>query len=133
MLDELRELYQEVILDHGRSPRNFGPLDGANRKGHGHNPLCGDKLDVHVKLTDGVVEDVKFEGAGCAISTASASMMTEAIKGKPIAEVEKLFEGAKLAGLRSRSVSNGDMGISRKRQRPNLRATLQRRMAGENR
>ncbi len=91
-MSDLRELYQEVILDHGRKPRNFGPLEDANREGHGHNPLCGDKLDVHVKLHDGVVEDVKFEGAGCAISVASASLMTEALKGKPEAEARALFE-----------------------------------------
>jgi nitrogen fixation NifU-like protein len=91
-LSDLRELYQEVILDHGRKPRNFGPLPGANREAHGHNPLCGDKLDVHLKMKDGVVEDVKFEGAGCAISVASASLMTEALKGRTEAEAHALFE-----------------------------------------
>ena len=91
-MSDLRELYQEVILDHGRKPRNFGPLPGANRKAHGHNPLCGDKLDVHLKMKDGVVEDVKFEGAGCAISVASASLMTEALKGRTEAEAHALFE-----------------------------------------
>ena len=90
-MSDLRELYQEVILDHGRNPRNFGPLEDANREGHGHNPLCGDKIDVHVKLEDGVVKDVKFEGAGCAISVASASLMTEALKGKTEADVRNLF------------------------------------------
>ena len=92
MFDDLRDLYQEVILDHGRKPRNFGPLEGANREAHGHNPLCGDKLDVHVKVRDGVVEDVKFEGAGCAISVASASLMTEAMKGMSEADAHALFE-----------------------------------------
>ena len=91
-MSDLRELYQEVILDHGRKPRNFGPLPGANREAHGHNPLCGDKLDVHLKVKDGVVEDVKFEGAGCAISVASASLMTEALKGRTEAEAHALFE-----------------------------------------
>ncbi len=91
-MSDLRELYQEVILDHGRKPRNFGPLPGANREAHGHNPLCGDKLDVHLKMKDGVVEDVKFEGAGCAISVASASLMTEALKGRTEAEAHALFE-----------------------------------------
>ena len=91
-MSDLRELYQEVILDHGRKPRNFGPLPGANREAHGHNPLCGDKLDVQLKMKDGVVEDVKFEGAGCAISVASASLMTEALKGRTEAEAHALFE-----------------------------------------
>ena len=91
-MSDLRELYQEVILDHGRKPRNFGPLEGANREAHGHNPLCGDKLDVHVKVRDGIVEDVKFEGAGCAISVASASLMTEAMKGRSEADAHALFE-----------------------------------------
>lgn len=91
-MSDLRELYQEVILDHGRKPRNFGPLDGANREAHGHNPLCGDKLDVHVKVREGIVEDVKFEGAGCAISVASASLMTEAMKGRSEADAHALFE-----------------------------------------
>lgn len=91
-MSDLRELYQEVILDHGRKPRNFGPLPGANREAHGHNPLCGDKLDVHLKMHGGVVEDVKFEGAGCAISVASASLMTEALKGRTEAEAHALFE-----------------------------------------
>lgn len=91
-MSDLRELYQEVILDHGRKPRNFGPLEGANREAHGHNPLCGDKLDVHVKVRDGIVEDVKFEGAGCAISVASASLMTEAMKGMSEADAHALFE-----------------------------------------
>lgn len=91
-MSELRELYQEVILDHGRNPRNFGPLDDANREGHGHNPLCGDKIAVHLKVQDGIVEDMSFEGVGCAISVASASLMTEAVKGKPIEEARALFE-----------------------------------------
>ena len=91
-MNDLRELYQEVILDHGRKPRNFGPLPEANREAHGHNPLCGDKLDVHLLVKDGVVADVKFEGAGCAISVASASLMTEVLIGKTEAEAEALFE-----------------------------------------
>jgi nitrogen fixation protein NifU and related proteins len=92
MLDDLRELYQEVILDHGKRPRNFRHPDDANRHAHGNNPLCGDRLTVFLKIDDkGVIQDAAFEGRGCAISTASASMMTEAVKGKPVAEVEKLF------------------------------------------
>jgi nitrogen fixation protein NifU and related proteins len=92
MSDDLRDLYQEVILDHGRHPRNRRLLQGANHLAHGENPLCGDKLTVFVKLNDaGVIEDVSFEGQGCAISTASASLMTEVMVGKTEAEAEKLF------------------------------------------
>ena len=92
LFDDLRDLYQEVILDHGRKPRNFGALEGANREAHGHNPLCGDKLDVRLLVKDGIVEDVKFEGAGCAISVASASLMTTQAKGKTAAEVQALYK-----------------------------------------
>ena len=92
-MDELRELYQSVILDHNKSPRNFGEPDGANHHADGDNPLCGDQITVHVALEDDVVKDVGFVGQGCAISTASASLMTEAVKGKPADEVLKLFEG----------------------------------------
>jgi len=91
-MSELRELYQSVILDHNKRPRNFGPVEGANHSAEGNNPLCGDQLSVHVRLEDGVVADVGFEGDGCAISKASASLMTEAIKGKPAAEAEALFQ-----------------------------------------
>lgn len=91
-MSDLRELYQEVILDHTKKPRNFGRLEGANRRARGHNPLCGDRLDVYLKMKDGVIEDVRFEGAGCAISTASASMMSEAIKGRTQAEAESIFQ-----------------------------------------
>ena len=92
MSDELRELYQSVILDHNKRPRNFGAPEDANHHAEGHNPLCGDQLTVHVTLEDGLVKDVGFEGQGCAISKASASLMTEAVKGMPAAEAEKLFE-----------------------------------------
>lgn len=91
MSSELRELYQEVILDHGRTPRNFHKPDGANHHAHGHNPLCGDKITVHLKVKGDTVEDVGFEGSGCAISMASSSLMTEVLKGKPVAEVHALF------------------------------------------
>jgi nitrogen fixation NifU-like protein len=91
-MSELRELYQSVILDHNKKPRNTGEPEGANRSAEGHNPLCGDRLTVHLAVQDGVVQDVGFVGQGCAISTASASLMTEAIKGKPVEDVERLFE-----------------------------------------
>jgi nitrogen fixation NifU-like protein len=87
----LRELYQEVILDHHRRPRNFRRLGKANRTALGHNPLCGDKISLYLTVTDGTVADIAFQGSGCAISTASASMMTESLKGKTIAEAEALF------------------------------------------
>jgi nitrogen fixation protein NifU and related proteins len=87
----LRELYQEVIFDHNRQPRNFHPMPDADHQADGHNPLCGDQLTVYLRIADGVVADASFVGHGCAISTASASLMTEAIKGKPVDEVEALF------------------------------------------
>ena len=91
MMDDLRELYQEVILDHGKNPRNFRHPDDANREAKGENPMCGDRFMVYLTLKDGVVDDVAFQGRGCAISTASASMMTELVRGKTAAEAEKLF------------------------------------------
>ena len=93
MLDDLRELYQEVILDHGKNPRNFRDVENATCHAHGNNPLCGDQLVIYLKIGDGdVIEDVSFVGNGCAISVASASMMTELVKGKTVAETEHLFE-----------------------------------------
>ena len=91
-MSDLRELYQEVILDHNKSPRNFRELDGADRHADGYNPLCGDKLAVYVNLDDGVISDVSFLGSGCAISKASASLMTDAVKGKTLVEAQRLFE-----------------------------------------
>ena len=90
-MSELRELYQEVILDHSRKPRNHRELPGANRKADGFNPLCGDKATVYLTIEDGVVKDASFVGRGCSISTASASMMTESVKGKRLDEAEDLF------------------------------------------
>jgi nitrogen fixation protein NifU and related proteins len=90
-MTDLRELYQEVILDHSKRPRNFGELPEANRRVDGQNPLCGDKTTIFLKVEGGVVEDAHFVGAGCSISMASASMMTEAVKGKTVAEAEELF------------------------------------------
>ena len=93
MSDELRDLYQEVILDHNRRPRNFGPLPDANRSAEGHNPLCGDRVTVQLRVEDGRVEGISFQGSGCAISTASASLMTEALQGKTVEEAHALFHG----------------------------------------
>ena len=94
---DLKELYRDVILDHNRRPRNFGRLEGASGSGDvlhadGHNPLCGDRLSVYVRMNGERVEDIRFEGSGCAISTASASLMTEAVKGKERAAVRQLFD-----------------------------------------
>lgn len=91
-MSELRDLYQEVIFDHYRKPRNHHALADANHVAHGHNPLCGDQVTIYLKVDDGVVQDLSFEGTGCAISTASASLMTDALKGKKLDEVEHLFE-----------------------------------------
>jgi nitrogen fixation NifU-like protein len=88
---DLRDIYQEVILDHNKRPRNFRKLEGANRAAEGYNPLCGDQLTVYLHLEDGVIRDIGFHGSGCAISKASASMMTDSVKGKTVAEAEGLF------------------------------------------
>ena len=92
MFDDLRDLYQEVILDHNRRPRNFRALDEANRTQEGYNPLCGDRLTLYVKLEGDRIADVAFQGSGCAISKASASLMTEALKGKTVTEARALFD-----------------------------------------
>lgn len=92
MRADLRELYQETILDHSKQPRNFREMPESTGRAQGFNPLCGDKATVYVRLENGVVKDVSFKGAGCSISTASASMMTESLKGKSPAEVEELFQ-----------------------------------------
>ena len=91
-MSELRELYQQVILDHNKNPRNFGPLDAATASQEGRNPLCGDHLQVHVQVDGGgTIRDIRFEGEGCAISKASASIMTDSLKGRSRAEAEALF------------------------------------------
>ena len=92
MLDQIRDLYQEVVFDHNRNPRNFRVMEDANRKIEGYNPLCGDRITLYVKVTDGVIDDVSFQGSGCAISTASASLMTEIVRGQTEQEAEHLFE-----------------------------------------
>jgi len=91
-MSDLRELYQEVIFDHYRHPRNRGALADANHKAVGYNPLCGDRISLYLLVEDGVVKSVRFEGSGCAIATASASMMTEALVGKSETQVQALFE-----------------------------------------
>lgn len=91
-MSELTDLYQEVILDHNRRPRNFRALDEPSRTQEGYNPLCGDRLIVYVKLAGDVIEDVTFQGTGCAISKASASLMTDALKGKTIVEAREMFD-----------------------------------------
>jgi nitrogen fixation NifU-like protein len=109
-VSDLRDLYQEVILDHGKNPRNFGHPAAANKSAHGHNAMCGDTIDVFLTVNDnGYIQDAAFEGQGCAISVASASMMTEMLKGRSAEEAESLFhtvhalctggEDADLAGL----------------------------------
>jgi nitrogen fixation protein NifU and related proteins len=90
-MSDLRELYQDVIIDHSKRPRNFRVLETANHSSEGYNPLCGDKVTVFLELADERVKSVSFQGSGCAISTASASVMTESVKGKTLAEVEALF------------------------------------------
>jgi len=89
---DLADLYRDVIVDHNKRPRNFGRLEHANRSALGNNPLCGDRLHIFLDVEDDLIRDVRFEGKGCAISTASASLMTEAIKGRRLAEVQHLFE-----------------------------------------
>ncbi len=90
-MSELSELYQQVILDHNKKPRNFRKLEAANHTAEGYNPLCGDQLTVYLDLEGGLVKDVGFEGSGCAISKAAASMMTQAVKGKSKEQAENLF------------------------------------------
>ena len=91
-MSDLTDLYQELILDHNKRPRNRGTLDGRNHEAEGYNPLCGDRVTITLIEKDGLIEDIMFEGSGCAISTASASLMSEAVKGKTVDEAHALFE-----------------------------------------
>ncbi|NIT61688.1 MAG: SUF system NifU family Fe-S cluster assembly protein [Aliifodinibius sp.] len=90
-MDELRDLYQQVILDHNKDPRNFGEIEPHSHDSEGYNPLCGDKIHIYLQVEDGVIKDVSFEGSGCAISKASASLMTTLLKGKTADEAQQLF------------------------------------------
>lgn len=107
-MSDLRELYQETIFDHYRQPRNHGRLEGANRKAEGYNPLCGDKITLYLQVEEGVIRNASFEGSGCAIATASASLMTECIKGKREAEVLHLLEN--ILGMVTSGIKTGDVG-----------------------
>ena len=91
-MSDLLDLYQELILDHNKRPRNRGKLEECDHEADGYNPLCGDRVTITLILKDGVIEDIRFDGSGCAISTASASLMTEAVKGKTLEEARALFE-----------------------------------------
>jgi nitrogen fixation protein NifU and related proteins len=91
-MSDLRDLYQEVILDHTKKPRNFRKIEAASHEAVGHNPLCGDKVVIYLEVEAGVIKDISFQGQGCAVSTASASVMTESLKGKTPAEAEAIFE-----------------------------------------
>jgi nitrogen fixation NifU-like protein len=110
---ELRELYQETILDHSRKPRNFGALPEANRTAEGYNPLCGDRAKIALAVDGDVIKDVRFQGAGCSIFTASASMMTESVRGKTRPQAEALFE-------RFHALITGDPQQARNRAVPEL-------------
>jgi len=107
-MDNLRDLYQEVIIDHSQNPRNFRACEHANHIHEGYNPLCGDKITLYVTEKNGVIEDVCFKGEGCAISTASASLMSEVLKGKTVTEAQELFEEFKQ--LVTGKGNNGKLG-----------------------
>jgi nitrogen fixation NifU-like protein len=105
---DLQDLYRDVIVDHNRHPRNFGALQPADAKADGHNPLCGDRLTMYINLDGDRIEQAKFDGAGCAISVASASLLTEAVKGKSRAEVKALFD--KVHALLTQQDAQVDIG-----------------------
>ena len=107
---DLKDLYRDVILDHNRKPRNFGRLDPADAQAEGHNPLCGDRLSVFVRLNGDRIEDLRFEGKGCAISTASASLMTEAVKGKTRAAVDEIYHRVHELLTREDAPAAADLG-----------------------
>jgi nitrogen fixation NifU-like protein len=111
-MSDLSELYQELILDHNRRPRNFGDMPNPDREAHGHNPLCGDRWTVALKVSDNIIRDVKFNGSGCAISKASASLMTEAVRERSVDEALLLFDRlqAVLTTPMDRDVDVSDLG-----------------------
>ncbi len=109
MFDELSDLYQQVILDHSKSPRNFRPLEQPSRTAQGHNPLCGDNITLYVRLEGDVISDITFQGSGCAISRASASLLTESLKGRRLAEVKPLFDRIHEM-VTTGQVGDGDLG-----------------------
>jgi nitrogen fixation NifU-like protein len=112
-MSDLRDLYQQVILDHNRKPRNFRKIADANRTAEGYNPLCGDRITVEATVEDGIVKDVAFQGAGCAISKAAASMMTASVIGKPEREVDALFQcvHAMLTGANGAAAELGKLAV----------------------
>ena len=107
---DLKELYRDVILDHNRKPRNFGHLENADGQAEGHNPLCGDHLTLSVRMDGERIEDIRFEGKGCAISTASASLMTEAVKGRDRAAVRALFDKVHALLTQPGASADGSLG-----------------------
>jgi nitrogen fixation NifU-like protein len=107
---DLKELYRDVILDHNRHPRNFGRIEPADGRAEGHNPLCGDRLSVFVRMEGERVADIRFEGKGCAISTASASLMTEAVKGKDRTAIRALFDKVHALLTRADAAPDGTLG-----------------------
>jgi nitrogen fixation NifU-like protein len=109
MFDDLNDLYQQVILDHSRSPRNFRKLEHANRSAQGQNPLCGDQVSIYLNLDGDVIREISFEGSGCAISKASASLLTDSLKGKTRAEVKALFDRVHEMVTKG-TLGNGDVG-----------------------
>jgi nitrogen fixation NifU-like protein len=107
---DLKDLYRDVILDHNRTPRNFGRLAAANAQAEGYNPLCGDRLSLFLRMNGDHIEDVRFEGKGCAISTASASLMTEAVKGKSRAAAEELYQHVHELLTKPNAAATADLG-----------------------
>ena len=112
-MSDLRDLYQELIVDHSKRPRNFGELEDSSHEASGYNPLCGDKIKLYLKIEDGVIRDVKFVGAGCAISTASASLMTETLKGRTLAQAEVLFETFHFMLTSSKDMGSAHEGLGK--------------------
>jgi nitrogen fixation NifU-like protein len=112
-MSDLSDLYQEVILDHNRRPRNYGVLAGANRTAKGHNPLCGDRLTVFLEMDGDRIADIRFEGSGCAISKASASLMTDAVKGRDLGDALSLFERFQAMVTSPLEVAAGDSTLGK--------------------